>query len=137
MNTMKNILSTVGIQILAACAGLLLSLWWVSGFDIQLPGFLVAVVVVVLAQAVLTPLVSKAARRYAPAFLGGTGLIAALLALLIAGLFPGGVTVTGIGDWLLSALILWVASAVGALVDQRLTSRRSAHPAGRSGPAAA
>ncbi|MCC3274428.1 hypothetical protein LJ753_00880 [Arthrobacter sp. zg-Y20] len=110
---MKNILITVGVQVLAACTGLLLSLWWVPGFDIQTPGFIVAVLVVVLAQAAFTPLAARAARRYAPAFMGGTGLIAALLALVIAGLFPGGVSVSGLADWVLSALILWVTSAGG------------------------
>lgn len=121
---MKNLLITIGVQILAAAAGLLLSLWWVPGFDIQTPGFIVAVLVVVLAQAALTPLVSRAAQRYAPAFLGGTGLIAALLALLVAGLFPGGVSVSGVGDWVLSALILWVTCAVGSLVAASLVSRQ-------------
>ena len=121
---MKNLLITIGVQILAAAAGLLLSLWWVPGFDMQTPGFIVAVLVVVLAQAALTPLVSRAAQRYAPAFLGGTGLIAALLALLVAGLFPGGVSVSGVGDWVLSALILWVTCAVGSLVAASLVSRQ-------------
>lgn len=133
---MKNLLITIGIQLLAACAGLLLSLWWVPGFDIQTPGFIVAVVVVALAQAVLSPLVSRAARRYAPAFIGGTGLIAALLALVAAGLFPGGVAVSGVGDWVLSALILWVTCAVGSLVSTGLISRRdTGHTAPRGGAA--
>ncbi|MCC9205095.1 hypothetical protein [Arthrobacter sp. zg-Y769] len=121
---MKNLLITIGIQLLAACAGLLLSLWWVSGFTIQWPGFVVAVLVVVVAQAAMAPLAVHAARRYAPAFLGGTGLAAALLALIIAGLFPGGVSINGIGDWILSALILWVCTAAGAAVAQTPAARR-------------
>lgn len=133
---MKNLLITIGVQILAAAAGLLLSLWWVPGFDIQTPGFIVAVLVVVLAQAALTPLVSRAAQRYAPAFLGGTGLIAALLALLVAGLFPGGVSVNGVGDWVLSALILWVTCAVGSLVAASLVSRQHTGRAAPRGGAA-
>ena len=138
MSIVKNLLTTIGIHILAACAGLLLSLWWVSGFSLQVPGFIVAVLVVVLAQAALLPLVSRAASRYAPAFAGGTGLIAALLALLIAGLFPGGVSVAGFGDWVLAALILWVCSAAGALVSQRLVLRRAEHRAvGHPGAAGA
>lgn len=133
---MKNLLITIGVQILAAAAGLLLSLWWVPGFDIQTPGFIVAVLVVVLAQAALTPLVSRAAQRYAPAFLGGTGLIAALLALLVAGLFPGGVSVSGVGDWVLSALILWVTCAVGSLVAASLVARQHTGRASPRGGAA-
>ena len=133
MGTVKNVLILVGIQVLAACVGLFLSLWWVPGFGIQLPGFIVAVLVVVLAQAVLTPLVSRAARRYAPAYIGGTGLVAALLALGIAGLFPGGVTVSGVGSWILSALILWVASAAGSIVAKGLAERRES---GRASPGA-
>lgn len=133
---MKNILITIGIAILAACAGLLLSLWWVAGFDIQAPGFIVAVLVVVLAQAAFTPLATRTARRYAPAFMGGTGLVAALLALIIAGLFPGGVSVSGVGDWILSALILWVTSAVGAVVAQQIIARNdTGHAAPRGGTA--
>ncbi|MCQ1949841.1 phage holin family protein [Arthrobacter sp. zg-Y859] len=132
---MKNLLITCLLQILAASAALLLSMWWVPGFRVQWPGFVATVLVVVLAQAVMTPLTNWAAKRYAPAFLGGTGLATALLALVIASTIPAGVSNTGIGNWILSALILWVASAAGSAVAQVLASRRRGTPGQAAGRA--
>lgn len=133
---MKNLLIMSGLQVLAASLALLLSLAWVPGFEVQWPGFVTTVLVVVLTQAAMTPLTNWAAKRYAPAFVGGTGLVAALLALVIAGFLPGGISNTDPGGWILSALILWVATAAASSVAKVLASRRKRHPRSAAGPAA-
>lgn len=132
---MKNLLIMSGLQVIGASLALLLSLAWVPGFEVQWPGFVTTVLVVVIAQAAMTPLTTWAAKRYAPAFVGGTGLVAALLALVIAGFLPGGISNTDPGGWILSALILWVATAAASSVAKVLASRRKRHPRSAAGPA--
>ena len=66
-----------------------------------------------LAQSILTPFIVNMARKYAPAVLGGIGLVSTFVALLIASFFPGGITITGIDTWVLASLIVWLITALG------------------------
>lgn len=89
-------------------AGLLLSQW----VSLEFGGFLVAVAVFALAQAILAPFVFSLARKYASAVLGGIGIVSTFLALWVATLFPGGLTITGLG-WVLAPFLVWLVTALG------------------------
>lgn len=78
-----------------------------------MPGFVTAVAVFTLAQAILTPFILKITRKYAPTLLTLVGLITTFLALWIAWLFPDGLAIAGIGTWALATLIVWLVSALG------------------------
>nr|WP_279549916.1 phage holin family protein [Leucobacter weissii] len=91
-------------------AGLLLSEW----VTLHVSGFLVAVVIFALAQAVLSPFVFNLARQYASALLGGIGLVSTLLALWVATLF-GGIEISGLG-WVLAPLLVWIVTALGGWI---------------------
>lgn len=99
----------VGTVVLA----LFVASWLLPGFQISVTGFIVAVAVFAIAQSILTPFIVNMARKYAPAVLGGIGLVSALVALIIASLFPGGITITGIDTWVLASLIVWLVTALG------------------------
>ncbi len=83
------------------------------GFRLSASGFLVAIGVFALAQSILTPFIINMARKYAPAVLGGIGLVSTFVALLIASFFPGGITISGIDTWVLASLIVWLITALG------------------------
>ncbi len=68
----------------SAAIGLLAADRLVSGVSVSWRGFVVAVVVFALAQAILSPFIAKMASRYASAFLGGIGLVSTFVALLLA-----------------------------------------------------
>lgn len=101
------------INLITAALGLLITAAMLADFTIQPLGFVAAVVVVVIAQAVLTPFVFSMSRKYAPALLGGIGIISTLLALIIASFMPGGITITGFTTWIAAALILWLFTSLG------------------------
>lgn len=107
-------------------AGLLLSQW----VSLEFGGFLVAVAVFALAQAILAPFVFSLARKYASAVLGGIGIVSTFLALWVATLFPGGLTITGLG-WVLAPFLVWLVTAlggwliVGVLLKRYLEKRES------------
>lgn len=109
------LLSTASNLVLAALA-LLLAGWWLSEWvTLNLSGFLIAVAVFTVAQAILAPFVFKVARKYASALLGGIGLISTFLALWIATLISGGVEIRGLG-WVVATLLVWIITALGGWI---------------------
>ena len=102
------------INLVLAAVGILIAAATVQGVSLQWSGFLVAVLVFAVLQAVLAPFVFNMARKYASAVLGGVGIVSTLLALWLATLITsGGLTINGLWAWVLTALIVWVVSALG------------------------
>ena len=110
---MLRFLIRLAIYLGTAALALLVTSWILPGFGLSLSGFLVAVAVFALAQSILTPFIVNMARKYAPAVLGGIGLVSTFVALLLASLFPGGITLSGIDTWVLASLIVWLITALG------------------------
>ena len=110
---MIRMLINLAINIASAAIGLLASAVLLPGFDLQVRGFLAAAAVLSIAQTVLGPFVFTMARKYATAMLGGIGIVSTLIALVIANLVPGGVSVNGFSTWILAALIIWLCMALG------------------------
>ena len=80
-----------GVVFLASSAiGLLVAAWLIPGVSVTVSGFVVAVVVFSVAQAILSPFIFKMASRYASAFLGGIGLLSTLVALILASVLTHG-----------------------------------------------
>ena len=96
--------------------GLLMTSWILDGFNNQVSGFVVAVLVFPVEQSVNTPLVATTAKRHTSAFLGGVGLLATALALFIVQLFPGGLHIAGMSTWVLGALLVWLVGALGTFL---------------------
>jgi len=110
---MVRFLVNLAVSLVMAAIGLLLAAWLLPDFHLETGGFLVAVIVFTIAQAVLAPFIFNVARKYASAILGGIGLVSTFVALLIASLFPGGIRIEGVVAWVLATLIMWVVTALG------------------------
>ena len=129
---MVRLLIRVLISLVTAALGILLAAWILPQFSVEWGGFLVALVVFTIAQAVLAPFIFNLARRYASAILGGIGLVSTFVALLIASLFPGGIRIDGIVTWILATLIMWLVTALGTwllpliFLKERAGDRRGA-----------
>lgn len=107
-----------GVIFLGSAALGLLAASWLLGeaFQLSASGFVVAVVVFAVAQSVLAPFVAKMAARYAPAFLGGIGLLSTFVALLVASLLGGGLVINGVQGWVLGTVVVWLVTALAALL---------------------
>ena len=117
------LIHTAANLVLAALA-LLLCGWWLSEWvTLNLGGFIVAVIVFTVAQAILAPFVFNLARKYASALLGGIGLVSTFLALWVASLFPGGIHVHGLG-WVLAPLVVWIITALGGWIVMGVVLKR-------------
>ena len=125
-------LLTFGINLILAAIGLLIAGSISEGVSVQWSGFLIAVLIFAAAQAILAPFVFNVARKYASALLGGIGIVSTLLALWVATIVSGGgLSITGLGAWVRSALIVWLVTALGGwflswLLIKRWWDRRQA-----------
>jgi uncharacterized membrane protein YvlD (DUF360 family) len=113
---MVRFLIRAAIFLVTAALGLLVAAWILPEVVLSPSGFITAVIVFAIAQSILAPFILNMARKYAPAMLGGIGLVSTFVALLIASLFPGGLTITGIPAWVLATLIVWLVTALGGWV---------------------
>ncbi|MFZ4842557.1 MULTISPECIES: phage holin family protein [Mycetocola] len=104
------------INLGTAALGLLLAAWIIPGVHITASGFIVAVVVFTVAQAILTPFIFNLARKYATPILGGIGLISTFVALFVATLFPGGLGLADVTAWILAPIVVWVVTALGGWI---------------------
>ena len=129
----------IGLVIILASAalGVGAAALLVDGFRVQPGGFILSIVVLTVAQALLAPLVAKLVGRHVPALEGGVGVLSTLLALLVASLIPRGITLGSVSTWVLATLVIWVvtgiASAVLAAWNRRREERAAAGPGTSSG----
>ncbi|MDE0573491.1 phage holin family protein [Demequina sp. B12] len=103
-------------NLIAAVVGLWVADYFVDGFDTQLSGFIVAVLIFVVAQALFSPFIFKMAVKYAKALQGGVALISTFVALLLTTIFTDGLTIDGVTAWLLGTVIVWLASALAGWI---------------------
>lgn len=123
---MKTMLLRVAVFLGSSAVGLLIAAWLIKGVSIRPLGFVVAVVVFSIAQAILSPLIAKLANRYASAFVGGIGLISTLLALILASVLTNGLTIRGVGAWIGATVVVWLVSALATVLLPKLFLKEKA-----------
>lgn len=122
----------VAIFLGSSAVGLWVTSLLVDGFHLSVGGFVTAVVVFTVVQAVLTPFIATMARKYASAFLGGVGLVSTYVALLVATLVSGGLVITGgIGTWIASVVLVWLVTALATWLLPMVFLRKRLQARGR------
>lgn len=125
------LLFQIASQLVLAAIAMIVCHFALPGFEMHLVGFLVALGVFTLAHAVLGPFVLNIAQRYAAPLAGGVGLIATMLALWVATLFEGGISLHGVETWVLAPIIVWFITALGGwifmgfFIERRLKRRET------------
>lgn len=107
----------------SSAIGLLAAAWLVSGVSLSALGFLTAVAIFTVAQAILSPFFLKIASRYASAFLGGIGLVSTFVALLLSSLLSNGLIIRGIGSWIAATVVVWLVTALATMLLPALLLR--------------
>lgn len=135
---MVRILLRVVVFVASAAVGLLAAAALLDGFTVTASGFVVTAVVFAVAQSVLAPFVARLGARYAPAFLGGIGLVSTFVALLLAVLLTDGLAISGASTWVLASLVVWVVTALATvLLPLALLRDRRGRATGEGRPAPA
>lgn len=121
---MVRFLLRVAIFLGSSAIGLLVAGWLVPGVTLSAWGFVAAVVIFTVAQAILSPFFLKMASRYASAFLGGIGLVSTFAALLLASLLSNGLSIRGVGSWVGATVVVWLVTAAATVVLPLLVLRQ-------------
>ncbi len=105
--------------------GLLVAAWIVPGVSLSVPGFIVAVVVFSVTQAILSLSILKLPHRYASLLLGGTGLALTIVALILASVSTHGLTIDGMASWLATTVVVWLVTTIGVTLAELLIRARA------------
>jgi hypothetical protein len=104
------------IALVAAAVGLIIASLVLSDFDINVSGFIGAVVIFTLVYVLFTPFLASQFRRANSAALGGVALIATLAALIVTDLISDGLNISGIGTWIAATVIVWGSMVLAAFI---------------------
>ena len=126
---MVRFLLRVAVFLGSSALGLLAAAWLVRGVTLSALGFIAAVAIFTVAQAILSPFLLKIASRYASAFLGGIGLVSTFVALLLASLLSNGLSISGIGSWIGATVVVWLVTAIATVVLPALVLREKKNAA--------
>src|ERR1700753_905746 len=126
---MRQILLRAVVLLGSWAIGLLVAAWVVPGVSVSVSGFIVAVVLFSVAQAILSLFCLKLPHGYASLLLGGTGLALTLVALLLATAVTHGLTIRGMAAWVGTQRVVWLVAAIGAVSLPELWGRQGAGPA--------
>ena len=92
-------------------------------------GFIVAVVLFSVAQALLSLLILRLPHAYASLLLGGAGLVLTFVALSLAAALTHGITIDGTVSWVATTIVVWLVTTVGAILLPDTLVDSTGHPA--------
>jgi uncharacterized membrane protein YvlD (DUF360 family) len=105
------------VVLLANAVGLIVAAAVLDGMELDVTGFVIALIIFTVAFALMLPfLASMMRRRENTAALGGVALIATLVSLIITTILTDGLSISGAGTWIAATVIVWVASLIAAFV---------------------
>jgi hypothetical protein len=122
----RQILLRASVLLASWAIGLLVAAWSVPGVSLSVPGFIVAVVVFAVTQAILSLSVLKLPHRYVPLLLGGSGLALTIVALILGSILTYGLTIDGMASWLATTVVVWLVTTIGAITLPELLIRDGA-----------
>ncbi|MFS3129436.1 hypothetical protein ACLM5J_13630 [Nocardioides sp. Bht2] len=113
---MIRMLIRAAVFLASAAIGILVASALLDDVRIKVSGFFAVVVIYSVLQLVITPFVMKMAARHASAFLGGSGLVATFIALLVAVAWGDALSISGIGTWIAATVVVWLTTALATLL---------------------
>jgi putative membrane protein len=104
------------VALAANAVGLIVAAAVLDDMELDVGGFIVAVVIFTIVFALLQPFLVAQLRGSGSAVLGGVALLATLASLIITDLLSDGFTIDGAVTWLLAAVIVWAAAVLAAFI---------------------
>jgi uncharacterized membrane protein YvlD (DUF360 family) len=104
------------IALVASAVGLIVASLVLDGVDLNVTGFVGAVVIFTLVYALFTPFLASQFRQSNSAAMGGVALIATLAGLVITDLISDGLNIHGLGTWIAATVIVWGSMVLAAFI---------------------
>jgi hypothetical protein len=122
---MTRLFISVLLTVLGNAIGIMVAATFIKDFSINLNGFMWSLIIFSLAQIILAPFILKLSIKYMPALRGGIALVTTLAALVIANIFSGGLSITGISAWLIAPFVIWASTVVAGVVLPAIIFKKS------------
>ena len=120
------------VVLLASWAvGLAVAAWVVPNVSISTTGFIVAVVLFAVSQALVSLSILKLPHGYASLLLGATGLALTLVALSLASALTHELSIDGMASWVATTIVVWLVTTLGAVCLPEVFARTEANTAER------
>jgi Mycobacterial 4 TMS phage holin, superfamily IV len=119
-NAIRQVLLRAVVLMGSWAIGLLVAAWVVPRISMSVSGFIVAVAVFSLAQAILSLLILKLPHAYASLVFGATGLALTVVALSLAEGLTDGLDIDGVASWVAATVVVWLVTTIGAVVPEIL-----------------
>jgi putative membrane protein len=104
------------VALAANAVGLIVAAAVLGDMELDVGGFVIAVVIFTIVFALLQPFLVLQLRAAGPGVLGGVALLATLASLIITDLLSDGFSIDGAVTWLLAAVIVWAAAVIAAFI---------------------
>lgn len=104
------------LTLLANAAGLYVAALLLDDFNITGEGYVTAVIIFTISTMILSPFVASVALRSMPAIMGGTALVTTLVGLVLTDILTDGLSISGVGTWVLATLVVWLFSLIAAVI---------------------
>jgi len=126
---MIRLLTRLALAVAGNAIGLWLAALLLDDMDIDGVSFVVAVLIFTVLFAVLEPLIQKQALKNVEALQGSSALITTLVALILTDLISDGLSVSGVGTWILATVIVWLGTIVAGVLLARFVLKQAADTA--------
>jgi putative membrane protein len=114
------LLVRIGLAVVANAIALLIAAGILDGVTIDPTSFVFAVVIFSGASLLLRPILAWIVFRTARPLLGIIALVTTFVILLITDLLSDGLNITGVTDWILATVIVWLATMLYDVFNTRL-----------------
>ncbi len=126
MTHMVRALIRLGLTLAGNALGIWLAALLLDGVSVSGTAFVIAVVIFTVLEVIIQPLVTKMAMKNAEALQGSSALITTFLALVITALVSDGLSIDGIGNWILATVIVWLATMLAGVLLPMLFLKQAA-----------
>jgi hypothetical protein len=126
LKPVRQILLRAVVLLTSWAIGLLVAARIVPGVSLSVAGYIAAVVVFAVTEAILSLSILKLPHRYASLLLGSTGLALTIVALIVASILTHWLTIDGMASWLATTVVVWLVTTIGAITLPELLIRHGA-----------
>jgi putative membrane protein len=113
---MVRFLASTAFLIVANALGLLVAAWLLDGVTLSGLSFVIAVAIFTGVSVLIRPFLLKLAVQHFDALMGGTALMATLIALIVTAALSDGLNIDGFDNWLLATIIVWLVAVIAGIV---------------------
>ena len=104
------------IALAANAVGLIVAALVLSGMELDVTGFIIALVIFTVVAALLESFTADQLRRRGVILRALGALVATLVSLIVAAWVSDGLSIDGAGTWIAATVIVWLASLLAAFI---------------------